>query len=82
MAEASLSIGEVARRAGVSASAIRYYERNELLPEAERVGGQRRFSEETVRRLGIIGAAKRAGFTLDEVGVTLDACALFSHQAA
>jgi MerR family redox-sensitive transcriptional activator SoxR len=64
MAETELSIGEVAERAGVSVSAIRYYERNGLLPEAERVGGQRRFAASTVRRLMVIAVAKRAGFSL------------------
>jgi MerR family redox-sensitive transcriptional activator SoxR len=69
--EATLSIGEVADRAGIAVSAIRYYERNGLLPEAERVSGQRRFTDETVQRLGIIGVAKQAGFSLDEVRVLL-----------
>lgn len=71
MAEATLSIGEVAERAGSSVSAIRFYEREGLLPEAERVSGQRRFTEETVQRLGIIDVAKQAGFSLEEVGVLL-----------
>jgi MerR family redox-sensitive transcriptional activator SoxR len=71
MSEATLSIGEVAEKAGVSVSAIRYYERNGLLPEAERVGGRRRFGEETVQRLGIVDVAKQAGFSLDEVGTLL-----------
>lgn len=71
MADAMLSIGEVAERAGSSVSAIRFYEREGLLPEAERVSGQRRFAEETVRRLGIIDVAKQAGFSLEEVGVLL-----------
>lgn len=71
MAEATLSIGEVAARAGASISAIRFYEREGLLPEADRVGGQRRFTEETVQRLGIIDVAKQAGFSLEEVGVLL-----------
>lgn len=69
--DGTLSIGEVAEKAGVAVSAIRFYERNGLLPEAERVGGQRRFTPETVRRLGIIDVAKQAGFSLDEVGVLL-----------
>jgi MerR family redox-sensitive transcriptional activator SoxR len=64
-------VGEVAEKAGIAISAIRYYERNGLLPEAERVSGQRRFAEETVRRLGIIDVAKQAGFSLDEVRVLL-----------
>jgi MerR family transcriptional regulator, redox-sensitive transcriptional activator SoxR len=68
MTEATLSIGEVAVKAGVSVSAIRYYERRGLLAKAERVGGQRRFPEEAVRRLGVIDVAKRAGLSLEEVG--------------
>lgn len=49
-----LSIGEVARRAGVSTSAIRYYEKAGLLAEPERVGGKRRYDPGVVRRLGLI----------------------------
>ncbi len=71
MSEATLSIGEVAEKVGIAVSAIRYYERSGLLPEAERVSGQRRFTEETVQRLGVIDVAKQAGFSLDEVGVLL-----------
>lgn len=71
MASAALSIGEVATRAGINASAIRFYEREGLLPEPERVGGQRRFGEAAVRRLGIIRVAKRAGFSLNEVRALL-----------
>lgn len=73
MAEATLSIGEVAERAGVNASAIRFYERKGLLPEPERVSGQRRYNGDTVQRLGIIDAAKQAGFSLDEIGRLLAA---------
>jgi MerR family transcriptional regulator, redox-sensitive transcriptional activator SoxR len=71
MADATLGIGEVAEKAGTSISAIRFYEREGLLPAAERVSGQRRFTEETVQRLGIIDIAKQAGFSLEEVGVLL-----------
>jgi MerR family redox-sensitive transcriptional activator SoxR len=67
MSEPTLSIGAVAEKAGVAISAIRYYERQGLLPEAERVSGQRRFGEETVQRLGMIDIAKQAGFSLNEV---------------
>jgi MerR family redox-sensitive transcriptional activator SoxR len=72
MGEATLSIGQVAEQAGLSVSAIRFYERNGLLPEPERVGGKRRFAEDTVQRLGTIDVAKQAGFSLDEVRVLLD----------
>ena len=71
MTDATLSIGEVARLAGVSVSAIRFYEREGLIPEPERTGGQRRFGEDTVRRLEIIAVAKRAGFSLDEIRALL-----------
>jgi MerR family transcriptional regulator, redox-sensitive transcriptional activator SoxR len=66
-----LTIGEVARRAGVRASAIRYYEEAGLLEEPERVGGKRRYDEEALRRLALIGGAKRAGFTLSEIRTLL-----------
>jgi DNA-binding transcriptional MerR regulator len=69
--EAALSIGDVARRTAINASAIRYYERRGLLPEPERVAGQRRYALAAVRRLEIIAAAKRGGLTLDEIGVLL-----------
>jgi len=62
----TLSIGEVARRAGVSASAIRYYERAGLLAEPERVGGRRRYDPGVVRRLALIQAARRAGMSVSE----------------
>ncbi len=68
---ALLTIGEVARRAGVRASAIRYYEEAGLLPEPERVGGKRRYDEEVLRRLALIWGAKRAGFTLGEIRTLL-----------
>ena len=71
MAETELRIGEVAERAGVSISAIRFYEREGLLPRPERLGGQRRFAPEVVERLRIIAVAKQAGFSLEEVRTLL-----------
>jgi MerR family transcriptional regulator, redox-sensitive transcriptional activator SoxR len=71
--EATLSIGELAKRAGLSVSAIRFYEDRGLLPEAERSGGQRRFTADAVGRLAAIAAAKRAGLTLAEVHLLLSA---------
>jgi MerR family redox-sensitive transcriptional activator SoxR len=62
-----LLIGEVARRAGVRPSAIRYYESIGLLPEPQRLSGRRRYPEEILRTLSVIGAAQRAGLSLDEV---------------
>ncbi len=67
-----LTIGAVARQAGLRASAIRYYERIGLLPPPERVNGRRRYRPDAVVALGVIGIAKAAGFTLDEIRTLLD----------
>jgi MerR family transcriptional regulator, redox-sensitive transcriptional activator SoxR len=65
-ADAGIAIGEVARRAGVRPSAIRYYERIGLLPAAQRVAGRRRYDGDVLRRLEIIALARRMGLTLAE----------------
>jgi DNA-binding transcriptional MerR regulator len=62
-----LAIGEVAARAGMSASRIRYYEARGLLPEPDRAAGKRRYTEDVFRRLAIIDAAQRVGFTLEQI---------------
>jgi DNA-binding transcriptional MerR regulator len=62
-----LTIGRVAERAGLNTSRIRYYERVGVLPEPERVAGQRRYHDEIVQRLSIIGVAQRAGLSLEEI---------------
>jgi MerR family redox-sensitive transcriptional activator SoxR len=65
--DSTLSIGEVAARAGVNTSHIRYYERVGVLPEPARQAGRRRYDEEVLHRLAIIDVAQRAGFTLTEI---------------
>jgi len=67
-----LTIGEVARRAGVAASSIRYYERIGLLPEPDRSGGQRRYDAEVLGKLGFIGIAQGAGFKLREIRALME----------
>ena len=62
-----LSIGEVARHAGLRPSAIRYYESIGLLPAPGRVAGRRRYRADVVNTLSVIGAAQRAGLSLDEI---------------
>ena len=62
-----LGIGEVAKRAGINASAIRYYEGEGLLPRAGRINGRRVFDEGIIDRLTFIELAKRAGFTVAEI---------------
>src|SRR5215210_6631071 len=72
----SLSIGEVARSAGVRPSALRFYERVGLLPLPERTNERRRYDgemlREVLRRLAIVRVAQRAGFTISEIGTLLD----------
>ena len=62
-----LTIGEVARSAGVATSSIRYYESIGLLPEPDRLHGQRRYRTDVLGRLAFIGVAQSAGFKLDEI---------------
>jgi MerR family redox-sensitive transcriptional activator SoxR len=69
---AELTIGEVARRAGVATSSIRYYERMGLLPEPERAHGQRRYDAAVLGKLGFIGVAQSAGFKLREIKELID----------
>jgi DNA-binding transcriptional MerR regulator len=62
-----LTIGEVAQRAGVATSAIRYYERRGLLCADTRTSGQRRYRSDTLRRLVFIGMLQDAGLSLDDI---------------
>jgi DNA-binding transcriptional MerR regulator len=66
MSDRLLTIGELARRAGVSTAALRYYEERGLLPPAARTSGQRRYPESAVGRVGIILLLGDVGFSLAE----------------
>jgi MerR family transcriptional regulator, redox-sensitive transcriptional activator SoxR len=72
----SMSIGEVARRAGVRPSALCYYEGVGLLPLPERANGRRRYDGEVLRevlnRVAVIRVAQQAGFTISEIRTLLD----------
>src|SRR2546421_6755780 len=68
-----LTIGEVARVSGRAASAIRYYEEIGLLPGPVRVSGRRRYDRDVLRMLAVIETAQRAGLTLDEIRLLLEA---------
>jgi MerR family transcriptional regulator, copper efflux regulator len=64
----SLTIGTVAKRAGVAIDTIRYYEREGLLPEPlRRASGYRSYNETAISRLRFIRRAKDLGFTLEEI---------------
>jgi len=68
VATPKLTIGRLARRAGIGAETVRFYEREKLLPEPRRdpSSGYRIYSEQTVERLRFIARAKQLGFTLRE----------------
>jgi MerR family Zn(II)-responsive transcriptional regulator of zntA len=68
MTDRLLTIGELARHAGVTPDTLRYYERLGLLPPAPRTGaGYRLYDPAMAERLAFIGKAKALGLSLDEV---------------
>jgi MerR family transcriptional regulator, redox-sensitive transcriptional activator SoxR len=66
-----MKIGELASRAGLNASAIRYYERMGLLAPPDRRGRQRRYPAEAIHRVLLIRFARDMGFTLAEIKIFL-----------
>ena len=67
-----LTIGEVARRSGVAASALRFYEDRGLI-QSERAGsGHRRYPRAVLRRIAFIVFAQRIGLSLEEIGAELE----------
>ena len=66
-----LGIGEVARRSGLAASAIRFYERIGLVHAERTASGQRRFRRDVLRRIAFVRIAQRVGLTLDEIVTVL-----------
>jgi len=73
VSEPPLTIGEVAERAHVSTSTIRYYERRGLLAADARKSAQRRYRHTTLRRLVFIGMLQDAGLALDDIAGILNA---------
>lgn len=67
MNEPKLTIGEVARQAGLRTSAIRYYEEIGVLPMPERTHGHRRYSSRVFQQLAFIQLAQAAGFSMAEI---------------
>ena len=66
-----LTIGEVSRRSGVAASALRFYEERGLLTSERAGAGHRRYPRPVLRRIAFIVFAQRIGLTLDEIGTEL-----------
>jgi MerR family redox-sensitive transcriptional activator SoxR len=66
-----LTIGEVSRRSGVAASALRFYEQRGLITSERAGSGHRRFPRPVLRRIAFIVFARRIGLTLEEIGAEL-----------
>jgi MerR family redox-sensitive transcriptional activator SoxR len=77
-----LLIGEVARRAGLSTSALRYYEKAGLLPRAARLSKRRQYEPQILGRIRIIRLARDAGFTVKETRMFLSGFPVGSTPAA
>lgn len=69
---AGLSIGQLAARAELNASTLRYYESVGLLPSPERKNGQRRYDEGLLDRINFIKIAQQTGFSIQEITVLLE----------
>ena len=67
----ALTIGQLAERAGVATSAIRFYESRGLIASERTTGNQRRYAQSTLRRVAFIRTAQRVGLTLEEIGEAL-----------
>ena len=68
----TLTVGEVAARAGVATSALRFYEANGLIRSERNDAGHRRYHADVLRRVSFIKVAQRVGLSLGEVGAALD----------
>ena len=68
-----LTVGELARRAGVAVSTIHFYERRGLISGWRTGGNQRRYDRATLRRVAIIKVAQQLGISLGEIGARLAA---------
>jgi MerR family redox-sensitive transcriptional activator SoxR len=66
-----LTIGEVSRRSGVAASALRFYEDRDLISSERAGSGHRRYPRPVLRRIAFIVFAQRIGLSLDEIGAEL-----------
>jgi len=72
MSDGYLTIGDLAQRAGVATSALRYYEDRGLITSERTDGNQRRYARATLRTVAVIRAAQEVGLTLNEIGHALE----------
>lgn len=70
-ADELLSIGDLARRAGVSVPTVRYYESRGLIASRRSAGNHRQFPRHVLRRLAVVAAGQRVGLTLEQIGQAL-----------
>jgi MerR family redox-sensitive transcriptional activator SoxR len=70
--DAELTIGELSARSGVSASALRFYERQRLIEARRTEGNQRRYARVTLRRVALVQAGKAAGVPLERIRAALE----------
>lgn len=66
-----LTIGQLSQRSGVATSAIRFYESRGLVHSVRTTGNQRRYEQQTLRRIAFVRAAQQVGLSLEEVGEAL-----------
>lgn len=67
-----LSVGELAKRAGVAVSALHFYESRGLISSTRNAGNQRRYPRDTLRRVAVIKVAQRVGIPLGEIAAALE----------
>jgi MerR family redox-sensitive transcriptional activator SoxR len=67
-----MTIGEAARRGGISTSALRFYEEHGLITSRRTGGGQRRYTRDVLRRVAFIRAAQSVGLKLAEIRESLE----------
>jgi MerR family transcriptional regulator, redox-sensitive transcriptional activator SoxR len=66
-----LTIGQLAERAGVATSAIRFYEERGLVQSRRTTGNQRRYEQSQLRRIAFVRTAQRVGLSLEEIAEAL-----------
>ena len=69
--DSGLTIGELSRRTGIAASALRFYEAEGLIHATRTEGGQRRYARDVIRRVSFMRIAQQVGLSLDEIRAAL-----------
>lgn len=75
-----MSIGDVAREVGLPTNVLRHWETVGLLTPERDSAGRRKFDEDQIVRIAVIQRSKRAGMTLEQIGVMLDDGAAERHE--